>query len=817
MLPTLAALALSALVQDVTPQPLPPRSEQPPGVVAVTNARIYPVTSAPIESGTMLVEGGKILRIGDDVEIPRGATVIDAGSMSMMPGLVESHSHMALKQLWQPTTGSYNNELSQPINAGLRAIDGLNTRDLAFRIALEAGITTMNITPGSRSPNSGQAVVVKLRGGSVGEMFLAHGGMKFAMRIQRRSPFGITIQESRELIRQDLIAAQEYLREWARYDSGEADTPPTRNLKLEAFGKLLTREWPVGVHAHGEEPMRLAISLKDEFNLRLSIHHADATYLLAEELAEKGIPVSWGPILPFVGREDPGIEGPVRLAQLGGAVSFHQDHPDGPQYYLREGASLFVRKGMSEQDALKALTTNPASLFGLDDRIGSLEPGMDADFILLDGPPLAIESRVQRVFIEGVEVFRREGELRRSSRNAGAAGLRPANDRTGAVRRVAAPAAGGTLAVLGGRIETVSGDAIENGTVLIRNGRIVEVGTAVVVPDDAAVLDASGMTVTPGFVDARTGIGVPPQVRDDRDMLIRSDFTMSEHLGPLFVPGAFGQGVQRPAVHPWLRGGVTAVYVSPGSQNLVGGFGAVAKLMPGALGEVLNDAAGLSISFGDAAQRAFEAPTTRQGMVGELRQWLIDNRAAQASDAVASLRLTRVLSGDIPIRAVANTPDDILTAVRIAQEFDLRLVVDVGAGAHVVAETLADGGVPVVVGPSMLGAGGGGSLEMFAHTAENAARLHRAGVTLALSTDALLGRSVVTEAVVARAHGLDPKAALQAVTLDAARILGVDDRIGSIEPGKDADLVLWDGDPVGTWGEARVVIVSGEVVFQRSP
>lgn len=404
VLPLVIAV-LPAALQGTVPRPLPARTAQPPGVVAITNAHIYPVTSAPIPSGTLLMEGGKILAVGAHVEVPAGARVLDAGGMIVMPGLVESHSHMGLKQLWQPLTGSFNNELSVPINAGVRAIDGLNTRDVAFRIALEAGITTMNITTGSRSPNSGQAVVVKLRGRSAGDMFLAHGGMKFAMRIQRRSPFGLTIQESRDLIAERLRAAQAYLDEWARHESGETPVAPPRDLELEAFGKLLTREWPVGVHAHGVEAMRLAISLKDEFGLNLYIHHADATDVLAEELAEKEIPVSWGPILPFTGREDPGLEGPIRLAALGGSVSFHQDHPDGPQYYLRESAALFVRRGMPEADALRALTINPATLFGLQDRIGSLEPGKDADLIILGGPPLDAESRVQRVFIEGVEVY----------------------------------------------------------------------------------------------------------------------------------------------------------------------------------------------------------------------------------------------------------------------------------------------------------------------------------------------------------------------------------------------------------------------------
>lgn len=407
MTPLHLAAAAALVFQAPIPEPLPPRTEQPRGVVAVVNARLYPVSSEPL-TGTMLVEGGRITAIGPDVAVPPGAGVVDAAGMTVMPGIFESHSHMGFKQLWEPSTGSNNNELSKPINAEARAIDGLNARDPAFRLALEAGITTMNITPGSRSPNSGQAVLVKLRGHTVDEMYFARGGMKFAMRIQSRSPFGITIQDSHALIRQRLLDAREYLDRIAAYERGEAATRPTRDLQLEALGKLLTREWPVGVHAHGEDPMRLAIALKDEFDLDLYIHHADATDVLYQEMADKGIPISWGPILPFNGRGDPSLQGPVRLAQVGGLVAFHQDHPDGPEYYLRQGASLVVRAGMSREEALRALTLNPARILHVDDRIGSLDVGKDADFIFLDGPPLDIESRVRRVFIEGVEVYRLE-------------------------------------------------------------------------------------------------------------------------------------------------------------------------------------------------------------------------------------------------------------------------------------------------------------------------------------------------------------------------------------------------------------------------
>jgi imidazolonepropionase-like amidohydrolase len=402
----LATLALAAVLpQQAVEHPLPPRTEQPPGVVALVGATLYPVTGPPIESGVMLVEEGRIRAIGADLDVPAGATVLDLAGMSVMPGIVESHSHMGLKQIYRPETGSDNNELSKPINSEVRAIDGLATQDPAFGLALAAGITTMQITTGSRSFASGQGAVVKLRGHSVDEMWFAEGGLKFAMRIQSRNQWGTPVPEILVLLRERLQEAQRYREALDAHARGERAQPPEWNPQLEALGRALSRELPVGVHAHGVEPMSAAIALRDEFGLDLYIHHADATLELAEELAEKGIPISFGPVLPGMGRDDPELAGAVRLAELGGSVSFHQDHPDGPQYWLRQSAALFVRKGMSEADALRGLTIEPAKIFRIDDRIGSLEPGKDADFVVLDGPPLEWESRVRQVFIEGVRVW----------------------------------------------------------------------------------------------------------------------------------------------------------------------------------------------------------------------------------------------------------------------------------------------------------------------------------------------------------------------------------------------------------------------------
>jgi imidazolonepropionase-like amidohydrolase len=379
-------------------------------VLAITNAHIYPISHEDIASGTLLVKGTKILAAGRNLTIPKGAKVIDAKGKHIMPGIVESHSHMGQKQLWKgPVSHSNNNELSNPINAHCLAIDGLNTDDAAFPMALEAGVTTMNIIPGSRSPNSGQAVVVKLRGGSAEEMFYAHGGMKFAIRAtERRRNFPKNIKEVGMLLSNKLKESKEYTIAKERKGSVSiGGNTPSRNLKLEALNKVVTREWFVGVHATNTKEMGIAMDLQKEFNLDLYIIHGYGVTTHAEELAKRGIPISYGPIFPFMGREDESLEGALRFIEQGGKLSIHQDHPDGHQYYLRHSAALFVRRGLSEAEALKALTINPAALLRIGDRTGSIDAGKDADFLILNGPPIEMESRVEQVYIEGKEVYNR--------------------------------------------------------------------------------------------------------------------------------------------------------------------------------------------------------------------------------------------------------------------------------------------------------------------------------------------------------------------------------------------------------------------------
>ena len=405
----LTAIALFLLARIPLPGSNTALAQPQSEVLAVRNARIYPITGPVIPSGTIVVTDGKITAVGAGVPVPAGARVIDAGGRTLMPGLVESHSHMGMKRLWVPADLD-NNELSGPFNAQLRGLDSIDTTDRAFYIALAAGVTTTSVTPGSQTPNGGQAVVLKLRGGTVDHMFLAPGAMKFALRttFRERRMYPTTHMGVASILRENLIAAQEYQKAWERYNAGDrSGAPPARNLKLEALGKVLTREMPVSAHAQSTLEILNILRVAKEFNLDLVIHHGTELIDVVDEVAKAGVPVSFGPVLPGMGYESRLLDGPVRLAQAGGKVAFHQDHPDGPEYYLRHIAALEVRHGMPEAEALKALTINGASLLRLDKRIGSLEVGKDADFIILSGSPLEFDSLVDLVFVEGRQVYDR--------------------------------------------------------------------------------------------------------------------------------------------------------------------------------------------------------------------------------------------------------------------------------------------------------------------------------------------------------------------------------------------------------------------------
>ena len=378
-------------------------------VLAVRNAEIYPVTGPVIPSGVMIVTDGKITAIGSDVSIPNNAKTIDAKGRVVMPGIVENHSHMGMKKLWVPADLD-NNEISGPINSQLQGIDSIDSTDSAFKIALAAGVTTMNITPGSQTPNGGWAAILKMRGGTTDDMYYASGGHKMAIRttFRDRRIYPTTHMGVASILREHLVAAQEYME--AQESATDADggaTSPKRDPQLESLAKVLRREEVIGIHATNPLAMQIAIRLAKEFDLDMFFIHASGLEHMVEETAEAGYPISLGPCFTGMGREHPRWKAAVKFAELGGKVTIQQDHPDGPQFYIRHAATMLARNGMSEEEALKTITINSAELFHLEDRIGSLEVGKDADFLIMSGEPLEIDTHVEQVFVEGKEVYNR--------------------------------------------------------------------------------------------------------------------------------------------------------------------------------------------------------------------------------------------------------------------------------------------------------------------------------------------------------------------------------------------------------------------------
>ena len=367
------------------------------------------------------------------------------------------------------------------------------------------------------------------------------------------------------------------------------------------------------------------------------------------------------------------------------------------------------------------------------------------------------------------------------------------------------------MAIRGGQIFTGQGDIIEDGTIIFEKGKIVSIGKDIPLPSDTEVIDADGLFVTPGYIDAYSHIGLDGMTEEFYGRGEEGQGALWDSENLMNASRRVLPKLEEPSESQWLRTGVTTTYVSPGPQNLAGGIGIIIKLT----GKVVKETAAMSGSFGETALNAFETPTTRQGMISILRQTFVraQEDALEGDDGPI---FAQILSGSLPFRVVVNTPDDILTALRLADEFKLKLILDSVAGGHVVAESIAHAGVPVVVGPSIINIGDGGSYETFAHTPANAAKLHKAGVRVALSTGAHgIWRSVAMEAVVAKAHGLPEAAALKAVTSEAASILGIADRIGTLAPKMDADIVIWEGRPISTWAIAKKVIVDGITQFER--
>ncbi len=394
---------------------------------AITGARVIPVTGQPIDGGTVLVDQGKIVAVGgEDLAVPADAEVIDASGKWLLPGFVDAHAHLGLHEEAEGWAGRDVNEMTKPVTPYVRAIDGINPAEQGFRDAIGGGVLAVNINPGSGNPIGGQTAAVKCWGRVVDQMVLrAPAGLKSALGENPKRVYGerhetpSTRLGTAAVIREAFVQAANYLaRLAAAQEQPPAERKPVdRDLGLEALGMVLRREIPWRQHCHRADDIATAMRIAREFGYDLVIDHGTEAHLLADLLAAESIPVIIGPLFTSrskVELRNRSLANPGRLAAAGVTIAITTDHPVVPIHFLIHQASLAVKEGLDRDTALQAVTINPARIIGVADRIGSLEPGKDADLVIWSGDPLDVTSRAERAFLDGREIYaydydRREG------------------------------------------------------------------------------------------------------------------------------------------------------------------------------------------------------------------------------------------------------------------------------------------------------------------------------------------------------------------------------------------------------------------------
>ena len=385
--------------------------------VAFRGATILPISGPPITNGVLVVQGGRITAVGGpDTPVPAGAEIRDVSGKTLMPGLVDTHSHIG---------GGDGGDRSAPLHPSVRVLDAIDPRDERIQKAQAGGVTTANVMPGSGLLMSGQTAYLKLRDArTINELLFCRdvlrdvcGGMKMANGTNPRgeSPMPGTRARAASIVRERFVRAQEY-RAKIRAAGGDATKVSPRDLELEALAEVLDGRRMVHFHTHRADDILTAIRLKEEFGFRMVLHHVSEAWKVADRIAAARVPSSII-ILDSPGGKletvDFSNQNGAALERVGAPVAFHTDDGITDSRFFLRSAAFGVRLGMTREKALEAMTIEGARMLDLHERIGSLERGKDADFIVLSGDPLSVYTHVLETWVEGRKVFDRADQADR--------------------------------------------------------------------------------------------------------------------------------------------------------------------------------------------------------------------------------------------------------------------------------------------------------------------------------------------------------------------------------------------------------------------
>jgi imidazolonepropionase-like amidohydrolase len=850
-----------------------------PGIVAIRGATVLTVTRGTIQNGTVVMQDGKITAVGGpETPVPSGAEVIDASGRFVSPGIIDAHSHIAADSI---------NEGGTTVSSMTGIEDVLDPTDINIYRDLAGGLTVANVLHGSANPIGGKNAVIKLRWGKTRASELlfegAMPGIKFALgenpKDMRFGGFGQQQQPPRRypatrlgvefVIRDAFTRAKAYQREWQDYNrrkaAGEDVLPPRRDLQLEPLVEILEGKRLVHAHCYRADEILMLIRLAEDFGFKIAtFQHVLEGYKVADEIAAHGAGAStfadwWG---YKVEAEDAIPYNAALMVRRGVLVSINSDSAEHARRLNTEAAKAMHWGGLTEDEALALVTINPAKQLRIDNRVGSIEVGKDADVVIWNRHPLSTYAIADRVYIDGTLYYDRLAEERRltevrqersrltqgqpgpttepqtprpqdrrglssstsprSSTSTESATSSP--DLGGVDQQPASASTSGVLAITNARIHLITRPTIERGTIVIRDGRIAAIGANEQPPAGAQVIDAKGADVYPGFIDARTTIGLNepgPRGFDDVSEMLEINAGLKAHVGYQWDSDAI----------PVARvNGITTVAVVP-SGGLLGGQVAIMNLDGWSWEEAaVKTSAGVAFQYptlspGGRGGRGAQAQTRKYDDLKKERDAKVKKvedllqRARAYAKMPANERpvdwnldaLVPVVEGRTPMFVLANAEREIREAIAFAERNNVKIVITGGLESPLVAPMLRERNIPVILGSVFTTP----TRPDFHHadTYRVAGALAEAGVKFAFGTGGYEDvRALPYEAAISVAWGLDRERALRALTIDAAEILGVADRVGSLEPGKLANLAIWQGDPLELRTPLPRVLIAGRDV-----
>jgi len=941
----LAAFMLLPTMLLSQTSPIDGIKDNTPAVHAFTGATVVISPGNLLQNAVLIVRNGVIEAVGENITPPADARIWDMSGKTIYPGFIDPHSdvgHADPRVEIEQGSQSWNPNL----RAHLSASNEYNIENDGSDVLRSQGFTTALSVP-PLGIFRGSTSVVSLSDGPVARRIVKNDVAQ-AVNIDRSWDFGFTYPTSSigviALIRQTLYDADWHKRAHETYDAGPAGLErPEMNRVLSSLSSVTEGSQPVVFETDSDEEILRALRLRDEFDIPIWIRGNGHEYKLLDVLSEESVPF----IIPLAYPDKPDVdspedalnedfaelrhyylapENPSRLSSAGIAYSLTADGLENKSEFLKK-LRLAVDAGLSAENALAALTVNPAQLLGIEATHGSLEAGKAANLIVTDGDLFAQNAHILDVWVDGKrfevtagetvnprgewEISSAENEINgtlliEESRPGRFGGTYAAGATEVKLKSVSVHDAGSRIRVdidgdslridglirltasitdngealegwadipgadavqwTGTRTSTIEREndiareaadrsvqladirpamefgreslpgqpravlvrnatiwtmddrgVLENADLLIRDGKIEEIGEGLSAPRNTVTIDAEGKHVTPGLIDAHIHSGV------DGVNEIGNAVTAEVRLGDVL-------NINNIWMYRQLAGGLTSAHVMHGSANPIGGQNEHIKMRWGALSDDLEiEGAPKTVKFalGENPKRvgSDRYPETRMGT-----EQIIEDRFSMARDYEAEwqrweetgegipprkdLRLDALLgiiNGEIIIQSHSYRQDEILTLMRLAERFNFKIgAFHHGVEAYKVAPELAEHGAGAVVWSDWSSF----KIEAYDGTLYNAKLLTEAGVLTSLHSDnSQISSRMNWEAAKMVRAGMQPEDALALVTINTAKVLGIDDKVGSLTPGKDADFVIWSGDPLSTFTKAEQTWVDGRKYF----